>query len=141
MTYMDKARDVLRHGTATQKATTLRSLSIAEEVPSDLVALIEPLLEDNAVAQMYVPFRYGELRYIAAQTYAWVRLRQGHKVSIVVPKTILPVKGENLSKLYEELKIPFDTHDPIDWFVELRQRGVLKLIDAVFDERSFDLDE
>lgn len=140
MTYQDTARNILQRGTATEKATTLVSISRWDEVPDDLVEMISSLLDDRSVAQMFVPFRYGELRYLATQTYALIRLRRGFKESVAVRDTIAPMKAGTIGRLCEEAGIPFESDDPIDWFMELRARGLLPLTDEVFDERSFDLD-
>jgi hypothetical protein len=141
VTYKEKASHTLRHGTATEKATALLSISQWKEVPEDILEQIDGLRDDRSVARMYAPFRYGEIAYLATRIHALLRCRRGLRETVIARGTVIPLKGERLSKLCEENQILMESDDPADWFMALRERGLLEVVDEPFDERSFDLDE
>jgi hypothetical protein len=141
MSYQEKARHVLRHGTATEKATALMSVSQWNDVPDEIVKQIDFLREDRSVARIYAPFRYGELGYLASRVYALIQCRRGLKEAVTAHGTVIPLKGEQLSRLCEEHHLAIESDDPVDWFTALRDRGLLALVDETFDERSFHLSD
>ncbi len=141
MNNIDRARHALQEGTATQKATALLNISYWDEVPPDVVELIDKLREDRSIARMYAPFRYGELGYLATRVYALVRYRSGLREPVVMRQTVLPLKGEHIMRICENNNIELDSDDPTVWFLELKKRGLVTVEDVTFDERSFDLEE
>jgi hypothetical protein len=141
MTHVDKARRILQHGDAAEKAAALVRIAYWEVVPEDVILLIDSLRNDRAVTRMYIPFRYGELGYLATRIHALLQYRRGVGEPETIRETVLPLKGEDLSRLCEANGIELDSDDPVDWFVALKKRGLLKVEDETFDERSFDLSE
>jgi hypothetical protein len=141
MMHHDEVRQVLQHGNATDKATELWSLAKALDVPDDIMEMVKSLMEDRSVARMYVPFRYGEVRYIAAETYARLQLRRGQKEAVVLRDAIVPLRSDRLAKIREQSGLSTSPTRSTAWFAELRERGLLQVIDEVFDRAYFDLEE
>lgn len=141
MSHLDRIRHKLQHESALNKAVTLVTLSQLSEVPDDIVALAGSLRDDRTVTRMYIPFCYGELRYLAAKVYALLQYRRGIREPVTIRETVVPIKGERAMLICEQNNIEFDLDEPAGWFSALRARGLLCTEDVTFDERSFDLDE
>lgn len=141
MTRIEKARHMLETGDATEKATALLNISYWEEVPAEILDLVDQLRKDRSIARMYAPFRYGELGYLASRVYALVRYSSGVREPITIRDTAIPLKVSDLSRICDDNGIDIESDDPVNWFSVLRSRGLLPLEDVTFDERSFDLEE
>jgi hypothetical protein len=143
MNFMDKAREELQSDDPTARATILWSLSAGSEVPDDILAMISKLMEDHSAARMYIPFRYGEVRYIAAETYAKMLFHRGRVEPLVLPKAIVPRKLERLSRIREHAGLSPSTapKGPLALFAELRDLGLLEIVDEVFDRSYFDMND
>lgn len=143
MSFMEGALTRLRSGDATERASMLRALSSGTNVSDDVLAQLEKLLDDYSIARMYIPFKYGEVRYIAAETYAKMLFHRGRKEPLVLPKTIIPIKAEKMVKIRMNANLPDDPpyKGPLEWFTDLRSRGLLEIVDEVFDRQYFDMDE
>jgi hypothetical protein len=143
MSFMDSARERLQSEDATERASMLRALSAGREVADDVLGLVEKLLDDRSVARMYIPFKYGELRYIAAETYSKMLFYRGRLEPFVLPNTIIPIKAEKMVqiRMNEGLLDDPPYKSPLEWFAELRDRGLLEIVDGVFDRQYFDMDD
>jgi hypothetical protein len=137
----DEVRQMLQHGNATDKATELWSLAKALDVPDDIMELVKILMEDRSVARMYVPFRYGEVRYIAAETYARLQFRRGQKDPVILRDTIVPLRSDRLAQIREKSGLSTSPTRSLAWFAELRELGLLAVTDEVFDLDYFDMNE
>lgn len=137
MTNLDDARRVLREGSPTEKATELRALAWAIDVPDDVMHLIAGLMDDPSPARMYAPFRYGEVRYIAAETYAKLQFDRGRIEPVILKSTTIPRRRENLDKIGNSAGVSSANMDSLAWFAALRERGLLETIDEVFDREYF----
>lgn len=143
MSFMDEAREVLKGDDAVEKANTLWAMSAASDVPDDVLELIRRHLDDHSVVRMYISFRYGEIRYLAAEMYAKLLFQRGRVEPLVLPKAIVPIKSEKLIKIRMAAGLPDGppNKNSLDWFVELRDRGLLEVVDEIFDRSYFDTDE
>lgn len=141
MSFMDKARHKLQSEDPTERATTLWALAAGSDVPDDVLELIANLLDDRAPARMYVPFRYGEVRYIAAETYAKMLFHRGRKEPFILQDVVAPMKLERLYKIREQVADDPSCKGPLEWFAKLRDEGMLEIVDEVFDRQYFDMDE
>jgi hypothetical protein len=143
MSFMDKAREELHSDDPTRRATILWSLAAGSEVPDDVLELVAKLLDDHSVARMYVPFRYGEVRYIAAETYAKMLFHRGRLEPFVLRNAIIPLKLERLGRIREDAGLSDGAPGkrPLDTFTELRDLGLLEVVDEVFDRSYFDMNE
>lgn len=137
---LDETRRVLQEGSPTDKATRLWSLAVAVDVPDDVMLLIANLMEDRSPARMYIPFRYGEVRYIAAETYAKLQFEKGRTEPVLLMQTIAPIGGDRLEAIRKGAGLPQARIDALAWFAELRERGLLEVIDEVFDLEYFNVD-
>jgi hypothetical protein len=108
-------------------------------LPDDLMAAVEELTQDRSVVRMYIPFRYGELRHIAMEVYARMQFLLGRTEPVILKGSIAPLKGEQLEAIRRRAGLPTSYLGPIASFTELREQGLLQLIDEVFDRRDFDL--
>jgi hypothetical protein len=139
MSYMDRARHVLQHGTAAQKATVMRSLASPGDVDDDVVDLLASHMDDRTVTRMYAPFRYGELRYIATESHAVIQYRRGRRDGVVMKRATRPMSLDKLAVLCDASGISRATSDPVDWYMALRDRNLLPEEDEIFDPSLYDV--
>jgi hypothetical protein len=140
MSYMDRARHVLQHGTAAERATVLRSLGSPGEVDEDVVALVAAHMDDRSVTRMYAPFRYGELRYIATEAHALMQFRKGRREAVVMKDATRPMSLDKLAALCDSSGISRASGDPVDWYLALRDRDLLPKLDEIFDPLVYDIE-
>ena len=140
MSYMDKARQVLQHGTSAEKATVLKVLCSPVEVADDVVELVARHMDDHSVARMSAPFRYGEIRYLATEAYSLIQFRRGQRSPVVMKDATIPMSLDKLVALCDSSAISRSSSDPVDWYVALKERGLLPISDEVFDPFVYDLE-
>jgi hypothetical protein len=141
MTFMDDVRHTLQHGDATEKSNKLWAMRGRTELPEDVLAIVEKLTDDRSVARMYIPFRYGELRHLAAEIYAKMLFHLGRREPFLLKDSILPLKGDQLEAIRRRVGLSKSYQGPIASFTELREQGLLEVVDEVFERRYFDLED
>lgn len=141
MTFLDKARHALLHGDAEEKANKLWVMRGSSLLPDDVMESVEGLTKDRSVVRMYIPFRYGELRHIAMEVYARMQFLLGRREALILRDAIVPLKLEQLEAIRRRAGLPPSNKGPIASFTELRELGLLQVVDEIFDRRDFDLDD
>jgi hypothetical protein len=89
---------LLRGGTPEDKAKILYSVDVRVGLDPDIISAIEGLLDDRTIVRMFVPFRYGELRYYAADAPARIRARRGERHAILLSEVPRPMGVDRMAE-------------------------------------------
>jgi hypothetical protein len=74
----------LRSPDVNTRVTMLHALGRLPDVGRDVISELERLLEDCTCARLYTPYRYGELRVLAAEALAVARAKLGDLRPVVL---------------------------------------------------------
>lgn len=140
MSFVERARHAMTNGNAEEKANKLWVMRGSSDLPDDLLEAVKALTRDRSVVRMYIPFRYGELRYLAMEVYARMNFLRGRTEGLVLEDAISPLKLEQLERIRAQAGLPSSNQGPIASFIELRTLGLLAVEDKTFERRDFDLD-
>jgi hypothetical protein len=128
---------ILRSGSPHEKAKLLYSITAAAiDLDQEVLDGLEALLEDSTVVQMSIPYRYGELRYAAAQALAEIRAQRGDLRTIVLARVPAPLSGDRIYQLCQAHGLSPRGGATAE-YQELRDRGHLPCTDEVFDPRAY----
>lgn len=136
MTFMERAGATLRNGTPQEKAKAIWAMKGSPNATDDIVAALEGLLDDRTIVQMYIPYRYGELRFLVADVLASLRGRQENWDPVVLKDTFHPKTADKLGQLFQRAGIPEGALGSAEMCAELLARGIISREDVVFDPRE-----
>jgi hypothetical protein len=117
----------LRSEDPRERVAALRALLVAPDPTSEVAAAVDQLLEDRTIAILSIPYRFGEIRYLAAEVAASIRaaakqfdnpvvLEPGYRtMSLTQMGPLLDQTGCDTSKL-----------DPSAQYAWLRDHGKLE---------------
>jgi hypothetical protein len=137
MTFFDKARQVLRGDAPREKARVIWAMRGSVDLPDDVLASIESLLEDRTLVQMDIPYRFGELRYLAADTLASIRARTGRLEPIVLADSFVPKSADKLGQMARAAGMTPLPAGSIEVCRALLDRGEIRRGEIVFDPREY----
>jgi hypothetical protein len=127
--------DTLAHGGRDDRAIALRNLARSPTGDSRVQPVLEKLLNDVTPCLLQIPYRFGELRLLAAQALVAERRAAGDDRPVRL-RTIAPLTADELEQTREAAgtRAPSRSDNPIenqlDLYSVLRERGVLKEVDV-----------
>jgi hypothetical protein len=127
--------ETLAHGSRDDRAIALRNLSRSPTRDSRVQPVLEKLLNDVTPCLLQIPYRFGELRLLAAQALMAERRATGDNRPVRL-RAIAPLTADELEQTREAAgtRAPSRSNDPIenqlDLYSVLRERGVLKEVDV-----------
>jgi hypothetical protein len=96
----------LRSNDATTRARMLASIALHPRADRELLTLCERLLDDNEVCLLSIPYRFGEVRWVAADAVAALRSALGIQEPVRLADTFTPCTTDEVAKLAREASIP-----------------------------------
>ncbi|MFT3699674.1 MAG: hypothetical protein QM831_41380 [Kofleriaceae bacterium] len=88
----------LKSSVARDRVEALKRIAEAPVADVQLLAATERLLGDREVCLVQIPYRFGEVRFFAADAVAAVRQLLGNSDPVVVEGTFYPLTGDDVSK-------------------------------------------
>lgn len=122
---------ILSNGTAQQKSDLLYRIH-GTELSAAVSSAVERCLGDDSIVRMYVPYKYGPLRVLAADVLAGSRAYVGDLRPIVLRDAPAALSVDGIAQIQRRIGIR-PGGDPRDEYENLYRRGALKLVDEVFD--------
>jgi len=125
-------------GSVNELAITLRSLKQSSYPEERIIPYLKELLDNRAPCKTQIPYRYGEIRWLAAGALRRVYDALDIRETIVLRDVPVSQTGDQISELVWELGV----HDEWlhltseDCFERLREMGRLPIHDEVFEWRS-----
>jgi hypothetical protein len=129
----EERRQALVTGTPHEKSIALYAFAVVSDPDPQLLAAIESLLDDRSIVQMYVPFRYGQLRSIAADTLARLRARIGDPRPVILAAQPVPMDVDTMGKIRHENGLDLYPGSPVDEYADLLSRGLVPVMDELYD--------
>ena len=124
-------------GTPHERSVALYAIAATEAPGSDLLSAVESLLDERAIVQMYVPYRYGQLRYIAADALAQLRARVGDMRPIHLAELPVPLNVDRMGQIRSAAGLVMYTGEPAEEYADLVARGLVRVVDRVFDPAEY----
>jgi hypothetical protein len=130
-------RVTLQDGTHEDRALSLQALARTPTRDPRVRAAIEPLLEDSSPCVVQIPYRFGEVRYLAGAALAAERCAAGVGEPVRLRCT-LPVTTDELETIRtgavteSGLTGSDPVHVQLGWFARLRSLGLLSEIEVEF---------
>lgn len=117
----------LAHAEAAERASALAACLQAPTGDPRLRPLIERLLDDRTPVIVSAPFRYGELRWLAAHALAGERAAAGVRDPVEIPDALPPLGTAELLRAAEAAGVPVaaGAEGLLSAFGALRERGLL----------------
>lgn len=134
---MEGYLDVLANGSPHEKSMTLYTVAGTRTPEPALLSAIECLLDDRSVVQMYVPFRYGELRYIAGDTLALLRARVGDMRPVVLANVPTTLNVDKMFQLRHSAGLDDFVGEPTEEYADLLKRRLVRIKDDLFDPGDY----
>jgi HEAT repeat protein len=88
------------------RANTLNGIAANPTADRRLLAIAERLLDDRTICILSLPYKFGEVRWIAADAVAAVRAALSIDTPVVVDDVFAPVSTEEASKLAADAGLP-----------------------------------
>lgn len=88
------------------RANTLNGIAANPMADRRVLAIAERLLEDRAICILSLPYKFGEVRGIAADAVAALRAALSIEAPVVVDDVFAPVSTEEASKLASDAGLP-----------------------------------
>jgi predicted RNA-binding protein with RPS1 domain len=114
-----------------ERVIMLEVLSDRPTGSPDVRARVEELLADDAVTVLFLPYAYGEVRYIAARALAAERSAAGIAEPVVLADVPEPLDTDDLDKLSDRSGLGSMRLLPA--YAELRRRGQIPLTTVRLD--------
>jgi hypothetical protein len=119
-----------------QRALALRELALRPTGDAAVREAVERLLADDTPCVLQIPYRFGELRLLAAGALAAERAAIGDRATLVV-HTIRPLDADQLEQARQRAQIPLPKRSnavemQLAVFAALRSRGLLQETDVEF---------
>lgn len=123
---------ILDGGTAQEKSRVLY-IVLGSRMSPTLASAVERCLLDDTVVRMYIPYKYGPLRILAADVLSWYRASTGDLRPIVLRSVPPALSIDGIRKIQQAVGISGGRGDPTMEYQDLYQRDALKRIDEIFD--------
>lgn len=123
------------------RANMLRNLLREPTLDRRVLEACEQLLDDKTITLLSIPFRFGEIRYVAAQAVLLLRHRMGNAEPVVVTGAVPPLSGNDIGRLATEAGIE-DPGSGVEKYIALMEKlvaaGKAPAHDVYFNPRGGD---
>jgi hypothetical protein len=109
-----------------ERVEVLRFLLASPELASSLIYAVEPLLDDRTIATLYIPFRLGEIRNLAAEVVATARAYLNQTEPVVLNPGFRTMKHDDLGALAYKISFPSGGMSGLALYEYFRDHGHLK---------------
>jgi hypothetical protein len=134
VSYLHRA---LRTGSLEDRVFALQTIARAPTGDAVVRSAIEPLLDDVSPCVLQIPYRFGELRYLAAAALVAERCAAGDGEPLLLRCTA-PLTADELAQRWSAAELPENSgcRDPtelqLEWFAVLRNHQLLAKIAVEF---------
>lgn len=128
----------LRSPDVNARVTMLHALGRIPDVRPEVIAELERLVDDRRCTRLYVPYRYGELRVLAAEVLAVARAKLGDLRPVVLIGVPRLLTSDQMEPFRERAGIPgIGGPGPLECYQLLRDGGHLPVLDHRFEPATY----